>query len=359
MNNAPRKLPWLRPMLSALVALALTAAPASALILGSNLIRFDNNTVLTADQAGSAAIRTTIVAGATQTQAGATQLLSGYNNVTTCATASDGVKLPTAASGKTLTVRNSGAAVLRVWPSLGDAINGMAANLSVDIPVKGELTFRAIDGTTWKVNEKLALQAPSTQKGSLVFAAADSAGNTVTTITNASQAAARTISFPDPGATASNVLLTTGAATALTSTSAAMQQVFTSFGTVTFDRSVKCARVALTTATTNILTWANPEADSILITKIVVDLTAASTTGGQTANFGTTAVSATTTSDTLIDGADISAAAAIFDNAATNGDAGTNGRATLKLATGKWVTGTASGTPVAVAGFAYIFYVNI
>lgn len=54
---------------------------------------------------------------------------------------------------------------------------------------------------------------PSTaSKGSLKLAAADSAGDTVTTITNASQAAARTYTIPDAGAAAS-FTMTEGAQT--------------------------------------------------------------------------------------------------------------------------------------------------
>lgn len=138
-------------------------------------------------------------------QASATALTEENNNVTTCATASDSVKLPAAAAGKKITVRNSGAAACAVFPATGDAIASLAANLSVDIGAKGQMTFSAIDATTWHIAEFLISQAPSTQKGSLVVKAADSAGNTVTTITNASQAAARTYTIPDAGADASFV----------------------------------------------------------------------------------------------------------------------------------------------------------
>lgn len=52
---------------------------------------------------------------------------------------------------------------------------------------------------------------PSTaSKGKLAFAAADSAGDTTTTITNASQAAARTYTIPDAGG-AANFVLTSSA----------------------------------------------------------------------------------------------------------------------------------------------------
>lgn len=158
------------------------------------------------------ALGTGISAGATQTQAGATLLTKEYNNVTTVATAQDGVRLPSAAAGLTVTVRNSGATVLKVWPFLGDAIDALAADLGVEMAVGAENTFVAIDATTWKSSLKVSLHSPSTQKGSLVIAAADSAGNTTTTITNASQAAARTYTIPDAGASASMVM-TEGAAT--------------------------------------------------------------------------------------------------------------------------------------------------
>ncbi len=50
-------------------------------------------------------------------------------------------------------------------------------------------------------------------KGSFRFLAADSAGDTVTTITNASQAAARTYTVPDAGASAASFVMTEGAQT--------------------------------------------------------------------------------------------------------------------------------------------------
>lgn len=149
---------------------------------------------------------TGITAGTTQTQAGGTLLTGEFNNITTVGTSLDGVRLPSAAAGLGITVRNSGANILRVWPFSGDAINSMAVNLSVDIPVKGEMKFWPIDAVTWKTAEKVVLQAPSTQKGSTVIDAQDNAGNTVTRITTASQAAARTYTVQDAGAD-SNVMV--------------------------------------------------------------------------------------------------------------------------------------------------------
>ncbi len=145
-------------------------------------------------------------------QSSATALTSNYNLVTVCATNFDSVKLQSAAAGATQTVKNIGAAILSVFPATGDSINALAVNLSVDIPVGGEVTFSAINATVWESNGALALSAPSTQKGTLVLKAADSAGNTQTLITNASQAAARTYTIPDAGASAS-FAMTEGAQT--------------------------------------------------------------------------------------------------------------------------------------------------
>lgn len=155
---------------------------------------------------------TGITAFATGGQASATALAARWNNVTTCATAGDSVKLPAAADGGVIAVKNSGAATLAIFPATGDAINALAVNLSIDLPPGGEIEFHAIDATTWETRESLYLPAPTTQTGGLEIKAADSAGNTTTTVTNASQAAARTYTIPDAGASASFVM-TAGAQT--------------------------------------------------------------------------------------------------------------------------------------------------
>lgn len=124
------------------------------------------------------------------------------------------------------------------------------------------------------------------------------------------------------------------------------------------DRIEKIAKVALGVADTagGVLSWANPEASAIIIDKIVVDVTTVST-GACTMDFGTTAVSATTTSDNLIDALDTNSAIITADNIT---DKGTNGKSRQKLASGKWVTGSkASGAAAGTVGFAYIHYTVI
>jgi len=155
----------------------------------------------------------TALAGGGQT--GATALVSGRNNFTVVATAADSAKLPTATAGLVVIVRNTGAASLAVFPFLGDSINAMSANLSVDIPPLCSVTFFAINGTVWyaEIGAALYQSAPSTQKGGVRRLVADMVGNTLLTITNAAMGQATVLTIPDPGATTANYLLDTGAQT--------------------------------------------------------------------------------------------------------------------------------------------------
>lgn len=140
-----------------------------------------------------------------------------------------------------------------------------------------------------------------------------------------------------------------------TTTAAQMTTLAAAAGTVTFDRLMKVARVALAAADTGggIFAWANPEAGSIIISRVELDVTTKAT-GACTVDVGTTATNATTSSDNLLDGLDIGTAAGIFDNIT---DKGSNGKSRQKLASGKWVTGSmASGAAAGTAGFVYIMY---
>lgn len=148
------------------------------------------------------------------------------------------------------------------------------------------------------------------------------------------------------------------AGTALSFTAAQFNQVMAAFGTVTFDRAEKVAIKALggVALQAGVLAWQNPEATAIIITRVVLDRTTKST-GASTINIGTTAVSATTSSDNLIDGVDSGATEGVEDNIS---DAGTNGKARQKLAAAKWVTFTsASGDVTGLVANAYIHYHRI
>lgn len=122
------------------------------------------------------------------------------------------------------------------------------------------------------------------------------------------------------------------------------------------DRLRKVVKVALAAVDTGggVFSWQNTEESSaIIILRVVLDVTTASS-AACTVNVGTTATSATTSSDNLIDGVDVNSAAGVFDNIT---EKGTNGKSRQKLADDAWVTASvASGASAGIVGSAYIEY---
>jgi len=114
-------------------------------------------------------------------------------------------------------------------------------------------------------------------------------------------------------------------------------------------------RVALTAAedTTagGVLSMANPEGIDLLITRLVLNVTTAST--GAAAVDAGIAANGTTSSDILIDGKSV-ATAGVFDNIE---DQGTNGRAAVKWGASQFLTITASADATGLVGEALISYV--
>lgn len=124
-------------------------------------------------------------------------------------------------------------------------------------------------------------------------------------------------------------------------------------GSGKFDRLPKVAIKALTGATVHAGTvgWANPESTDILVSRVLLNITTAST-GACTLNVGVGAT-ATTADDTLIDGPSV-ATAALLDNL---NDAGTNGKSRKIVPSGYYVTVTeASGDATGLVGKLYITY---
>lgn len=91
----------------------------------------------------------------------------------------------------------------------------------------------------------------------------------------------------------------------------------------------------LALATNGVIGWQNPEDTPIIITRVLLDITTA-TSGACTLDIGYTATSAVTTSDTFLDGIDANAIA-LHDsgNAALDSQANTLAQ---KAAVGSWVT---------------------
>jgi len=102
-----------------------------------------------------------------------------------------------------------------------------------------------------------------------------------------------------------------------------------------------------------VFSWANPETSEILVEHVAIKTTHVAT-AACTVDAGTTATTATTLSDNLIDGKDVNAAIGTFSNLES---AGTNGKAGQRLAAGKWVTGSvASGASAGIVGTYEIYY---
>ena len=116
-------------------------------------------------------------------------------------------------------------------------------------------------------------------------------------------------------------------------------------------------KVALTavTGTTagGALSLANPEGVPLIVTRLILDITTASS-GAATVDAGI-AANGTTSADNLIDGASV-ATIGVLDNIE---DGGTNGQAVYKWGSGQYLTITASATLAGLVGNAYIEYKRV
>jgi hypothetical protein len=99
---------------------------------------------------GDAQSVTEITAFATGGQTSATQLSAGFNEVTVVATAGDSVKLPAAAEGLVVIVKNDGAAAADVFPATSDKIDDGSANAAISLRPGAVVVFRAIDAVNWE-----------------------------------------------------------------------------------------------------------------------------------------------------------------------------------------------------------------
>lgn len=89
-------------------------------------------------------------AGSAQGDAGTMAATTTFCHATG-ADGTKGIKLPAAAAGRAVIVKNSDAAnaILKVYPATGDAINAIAANSALSMAAKTSALFVAIDATTW------------------------------------------------------------------------------------------------------------------------------------------------------------------------------------------------------------------
>lgn len=131
-------------------------------------------------------------------------------------------------SGSEITVLDS------VTPGTAAASKALVLNSSKGISTITSATITTATSTTTNTTTgnvgasgtagTLNVFPTTASKGKIVVSAADSAGDTATTITNASQSGARTYTIPDGGASA-NFVLSTGTSTATTATSTELNTV--------------------------------------------------------------------------------------------------------------------------------------
>lgn len=124
----------------------------------------------------------------------------------------------------------------------------------------------------------------------------------------------------------------------------------------TLTRFVKTDVVPITGAAlhaANLTLWTAPAKAVVL--RVLLDVTTVAT-GACTVDIGYTAVSATTSSDSFLDGVDVNAATALFDSMNAALDSGANAKAQL-AASGKWITADeASGDATGLVANVYIQY---
>ncbi len=95
----------------------------------------------------------TLSVAGTVTAAGSTQgdatALTKVVNIVTSATASQGVKLPTAAAGLNVKVVNTTAVTIVVYPNTSDVIDGGTVNAGVNLAPYSSVEFVAQDTQDW------------------------------------------------------------------------------------------------------------------------------------------------------------------------------------------------------------------
>jgi predicted RecA/RadA family phage recombinase len=99
---------------------------------------------------GVGAVRRAVkaVAATGSTAADAAQLIEGLN-VVSAADATKGVLLPAATPGAEVVVKNTVAAVLKIWPATGDQVNAVAVDGAFSIAASTSVLLIAYDTTTW------------------------------------------------------------------------------------------------------------------------------------------------------------------------------------------------------------------
>lgn len=124
-----------------------TAAGATG-TTSTNLVFSTSPSLTTPALAGETFSTTNNVTAGTNAQ-GQGALTSDYNVITTATANPSGVTLPTATQGRRVVIVNKGANSVNVYPATGGAIDALAANAAIALPVNGVMEFNASSTTQW------------------------------------------------------------------------------------------------------------------------------------------------------------------------------------------------------------------
>jgi hypothetical protein len=83
------------------------------------------------------------------TEQGNAVALTKAVNIVTSATTNQGVKLPTAAQGVTITIVNTTNVTIKVYPNTSDVIDGGTVNVAVNLAPYSSVRLVAQDGIDW------------------------------------------------------------------------------------------------------------------------------------------------------------------------------------------------------------------
>jgi len=111
-------------------------------------VTINGGTLYSVSLAGDVKIPSATVAATGTNQATAAAIASGFTLVS-AADATKGVKLPAAAAGLVVIVKNGENAVLKLYPNTSDAINGLSANAALSMAANTSAVLVAYDSTTW------------------------------------------------------------------------------------------------------------------------------------------------------------------------------------------------------------------
>jgi hypothetical protein len=114
-------------------------------------------------------------------------------------------------------------------------------------------------------------------------------------------------------------------------------------GTITYKGSILDVT---TTSGGDIISWANPTGETIMVTDLIIDITTPAT-GAANADIGIAADGTTTDAD-IYDEIDIGTAAILVN--ATTGNGGTDGKLARKMTSTEYITGTPSASAADIVG---------